>query len=91
MFVHLRDRDDHTVSQVDRQPTAGSFPTSAWQVGDLIWDRDVLPVPWNARPGEYRLVVRLYRLDTMQRLMVRAEAGQPRSNEVAIGSVRVPG
>src|SRR5262249_24225740 len=39
VFLHLRDAANHTVAQVDRQPTDGSFPTASWQTGDLVQDR----------------------------------------------------
>jgi hypothetical protein len=91
VFVHLRDAANHTVAQIDRQPTAGSFPTTSWRTGDLIWDRYTLAVPSSVRPGEYHLVVGLYRLATMQRLMAQPGSGQPPTNEVTVGMVKVSG
>lgn len=89
VFVHLRDSTNHAVAQVDRQPTAGSFPTTAWRRGDLIWDRYTLAVPATAGPGTYHLVVGLYRLATLQRLAVRPATGPPPSNEVIVGTVTI--
>ena len=88
-FVHLRDASDHTVAQVDQQPTRGSFPTTAWRPGDLIWDRYTLAIPSNLPPGDYHLVAGLYRLATLQRLMANPGNGKPPTNEVPIANVTI--
>ncbi|MGH2458134.1 MAG: glycosyltransferase family 39 protein [Chloroflexota bacterium] len=89
VFVHLRDASNRTVAQVDQQPTKGSFPTTAWRPGDLIWDRYTLVLPADLPPGDYHLVAGLYRLATLQRLMANVGDGQPPTNEVTIGRITV--
>lgn len=89
VFIHLRDAANQTVAQVDRQPTNGSYPTTAWQNGDLIWDHYSLAIPASAKPGHYRLVTGLYRLQTLKRLQVIPAAGQPPTNEVTIGTLEI--
>lgn len=89
VFLHLRDSSNRTVAQVDRQPTAGSIPTTAWRSGDLVWDRYSLAIPANLAPGDYRLVAGLYRLETLQRLNVDLGQGHPPTNEAPIGTVQI--
>jgi hypothetical protein len=88
-FIHLRDAASHTVGQADRQPTAGSFPTSAWQPGDLVVDRHSLSLPASLAPGRYRLVAGLYHLKTLSRLGARLASGDAPNAEVPIGSVEI--
>ncbi len=91
VFIHVRDGANHTVAQIDRQPTAGSMPTTAWHPGDLVWDRYSLALPPNVPSGEYRIVAGLYRLETMQRLDATFGPGRPPTNEVELGRVRLSG
>ena len=51
VFVHLRDSSNRTVAQADGQPIAGSFPTSQWRSGDVVYDRRSLDLPANVVPG----------------------------------------
>lgn len=89
IYLHLRDQRNQTVAQVDRQPTNGSFPTSAWQVGDLVWDRATLRLPPEMVPGTYRLVGGLYRLADQRRLEAQTPFGRAESDEVLIGEIVV--
>jgi hypothetical protein len=90
LFVHLRDARDQTVAQIDAQPTGGSYPTTAWQPGDLILDRYALDLPTTAGPGPYRLVVGLYELRTLQRLPARTSSGDAPGAEVSIATLSLP-
>ncbi len=56
VFVHLLAADGKLVTQDDRQPRDGSYPTSIWSAGEQIRDRHVISAP----PGLYRIVVGLY-------------------------------
>ena len=91
VFLHLRDPAERTVAQVDRQPTAGSYPTSLWQAGDVIWDRYTLDLPSSLAPGSYHLVAGLYDLATMHRLTARLANGRIPASEVRIAEVVVRG
>ncbi len=70
VFVHLQDGDGNRVAQHDGQPQGGAYPTSAWEAGEVVHDEHVLSLPSDLRPGDYRLQVGLYRLESGERLPV---------------------
>jgi hypothetical protein len=73
-FVHIRDQAGKTVAQVDAQPLAGDYPTSRWRVGEMVVDSILVPLPAKLPAGTYRLLVGLYRWDTLERLPVMNDA-----------------
>ena len=75
--------------QHDAQPGDGTYPTDAWDAGEIVVDEYVVPIPLNTPPGEYELEVGFYYLPTLERLPVVNEAGQPISDRVLLESVRV--
>lgn len=79
-FVHLIDARGQKVAQGTDHLVGGAFyPTSLWLVGETLRDEQVVPLSQVARPGEYRLVVGMYRQPDLEPL------GEP----VEIGSVRL--
>lgn len=68
VFIHLRNGQNATVAQWDRQPLDGAYPTRLWQPAETLADPLTLSLPANLPPGEYRLAIGLYRLDTLERL-----------------------
>jgi 4-amino-4-deoxy-L-arabinose transferase-like glycosyltransferase len=75
VFTHLlgpvRPGTDSAVwAGSDQEPGRASYPTSAWQTGEVIVDEFVLTVPADAPPGEYDVEIGLYQWQTMQRLPV---------------------
>ena len=54
----------------DHEPGRGSYPTPAWQPGEVIVDEFVLSIPADTPPGEYSLEVGFYQWHTLQRLPV---------------------
>jgi hypothetical protein len=64
--VHVTDPQGNILAQADAQPLGGRYPTSAWSVGDTVVDEHVLRVP----PGDHRVAVGLYLLETGRRLPV---------------------
>jgi len=91
VFVHLRNATNQTITQADGQPVGGSFPTSQWRTGDIVWDRRSLTVPASTPAGRYHLVVGLYRRETLVRLPAQTRAGRAESDEVVVGEVSVSG
>ena len=74
----------------DGQPVGGSYPTSAWQPGQVILDVHPLAIPAGTPPGEYQLEAGLYLLATMERLGAVDGIGQPLPGDaVPLGSIRV--
>lgn len=77
VFVHLYDSQGNKIAQSDSPPGGGWLPTSRWEKGDIIPDKHDLNVPPGIPPGEYRLVVGIYLLATMERLPVAGEGVAP--------------
>jgi hypothetical protein len=68
VFTHLLGEDGKIWGQMDSQPVRGRRPTSTWQPGEVIIDHyHILPLP-DVPPGEYRIEVGMYLLETMERL-----------------------
>lgn len=68
VFIHLRNAQNATVAQWDRQPLEGAYPTRLWQPAETLADPLTLSLPADLPPGDYRLAIGLYRLDTLERL-----------------------
>jgi hypothetical protein len=69
-FLHLVDDENVPIAQQDRAPGGEFYPTSRWAPGDAVSVSYLLPIADNAVPGEYRLIVGIYRSDTGERLAV---------------------
>lgn len=65
-FMHLLDEQGQVIAQADGQPQQGWYPTSVWDVGEVVADDKVLTRP--LAPGPYRAVVGVYLLATGERL-----------------------
>jgi hypothetical protein len=70
VFVHLETPDGRMIVPGDGQPYYGHYPTSAWAVNQPFEDPHALAVPADTPPGQYRLVVGLYRVGDGSRLPV---------------------
>jgi hypothetical protein len=70
VFVHLLDGEGNVIAQHDGQPQGGTYPTSVWDDGEVVADDHPLVLPPDLSPGDYRLRVGLYRLETGERLPV---------------------
>ncbi len=68
IFIHLRNAENANIQQWDRQPLNGTYPTRLWHTGETIADPVSLILPADLPPGDYRLAIGLYRLDTLERL-----------------------
>jgi hypothetical protein len=58
-------------------------PVEQWQVGDIIVQRHVLPIPADAPPGEYTPLTGVYWLDTVERWPVERN-GQPGEDHITL-------
>ena len=70
VFVQLLDAEGRLRAQVDAQPLNGLYPTDHWQLGPVLPDRHMLPLPEDLQPGRYRLEVGLYDALSHDRLPV---------------------
>ncbi len=68
VFVHVVDPAGRVAAQGDGPPLYGSFPTDRWPAGKIVRDDRKLRLPAGFRPGEYRLLVGMYRLTDLVRL-----------------------
>lgn len=68
VFVHLVGPDGRIVTQQDRQPLGGFYPTSRWAVADAVEEQYVLTMPDTLAPGAYHLLVGWYQVTTQERL-----------------------
>jgi 4-amino-4-deoxy-L-arabinose transferase-like glycosyltransferase len=85
-FVHVRDAANRTVLQADKQPVS---PTTRWRPGELVADIIQIPVPADIPPGVYKLLVGMYRWDTLDRVAVVGD--QTGENAVLLEQLHVTG
>ncbi len=67
VFVHLEGPTGDVWGQHDGPPAAGSYPTSHWRKGERVADEHELVVSGEVS-GTARLLVGMYRLETLERL-----------------------
>lgn len=79
VFVHLVDEEGTMLTQGDGKPRGERYPTSLWMPYDTVIDERTLAIPENLPDGPYRLLIGLYRADTLERLSARDQSGQPLS------------
>lgn len=70
VFAQLLDGQGRLVSQRDTEPRDGFLPTDQWTGQAPILDRLAIPIPPGLSPGEYHVIVGLYRADSGVRLPV---------------------
>ncbi len=68
VFAHLLGPDGTIVTQNDRQPLEGFYPTSGWAIDEPVDDLYFMALPATLSPGEYRLTVGWYQSATGERL-----------------------
>jgi hypothetical protein len=89
VFVHLVGPDGRLRGQVDRWPVHGSYPTSQWSPGSDVSDPYEIRLDADAPAGEYRVEVGWYLLETMERLRVVDETGEPVADSYVVGRLTV--
>ncbi len=89
VFVHLVDANGKMIASVDSPPRRGNLPTSAWRVDLPVADGIILPIPADAPPGNYRLEIGMYDLQTLQRLAIFDAHGQPIGDAIMIETVSI--
>jgi 4-amino-4-deoxy-L-arabinose transferase-like glycosyltransferase len=75
VFVHLLDDGPEPVAQGDGPPLMGDYPMRLWAAGDIITDPHPVALPPDLPPGQYRLTVGMYNLETLVRLVRLDGAG----------------
>jgi hypothetical protein len=70
VFTHLIDEQQNIWGQKDNQPVDGFYPTSQWEVGEIVRDQyDILILP-ETPSGKYPIEVGMYLAETGERLSV---------------------
>ncbi len=73
-FVHLTKSTGDKVTQDDREPLGGIYPTTRWASGEMVRDVYALSVPRDLAPGKYFVRVGWYDSETGDRLPVSGSA-----------------
>ncbi len=76
VFLHVLDNGNHIVGQRDAEPGGGVRLTTLWPPGEVVVDHYGLPIHPATPPGEYRVEVGMYNLESGQRLVAPDGAGQ---------------
>ena len=84
VFTHLIDEEGNVWGQMDSQPLQGDYPTSFWDIGEVIEDEYILAINEDAPAGLYRLEVGMYELATEQRLPVLNADGEVKDNRILL-------
>jgi hypothetical protein len=97
VFTHLLgpynpSTDGPVWSQDDSEPCRRFYPTSSWDVGEIVIDKFTLPIPAEAPPGNYDLALGFYQWPTLERLPVLDVAGQAAADDVVtLGQIYIAG
>jgi uncharacterized membrane protein len=87
VFVHLIAADGFNRVGQDNQPVWGAYPTTAWLPGERITDKYTLKLPPGAPPGDHRLRVGWYQSETLERVPVLNETGQPAADHIILSAI----
>jgi hypothetical protein len=89
VFVHLLDAQGNVRAQRDAPPRDGAYPTSIWDVGEIVRDDYALELPRDLAAGEYRLVVGWYEYPSLARLSVVDARGNALGDHLILDTVQV--
>jgi hypothetical protein len=90
VFLHLiRPGNPAQVAQADAEPMLGFSPTTRWEPGELIADDHAFELPGDLPPGEYQLLVGMYRPSTMRNLTVRDARQVLPGDRIVLTTLRV--
>jgi hypothetical protein len=91
LFVQLLAPDGTLKGQIDVWPRDGTHPTSKWVVGEPVEDHYLVYLDADAPPGRYSVAVGWYLLQTMERLPVLGNDGQPYDDKITLPGPIVSG
>jgi hypothetical protein len=89
VFVHLLDAQGNVRAQRDAPPRDGAYPTSIWDVGEIVRDEYALELPRDWAAGEYRLAIGLYEYPSLARLPVVDARGNALGDHLILDTVQV--
>jgi Dolichyl-phosphate-mannose-protein mannosyltransferase len=85
VFIHVDDPFGRTLAQSDSLPVQGTLPPTRWPPGFAVTDVHRISLPKTAPAGPLRVIVGLYRTDTMERLWPSDAHGRLADNFVTLG------
>ena len=88
VFVQVLNADGFLVAQKDNEPGQGGYPTSIWEAGQTVSDKYLVPMPDGLPAGDYRIIVGMYTLPSVERLPVSVN-GQIVGDHVELSLLRV--
>lgn len=88
VFVHL-EQGTFIWAQSDGRPVCWTYPTYAWRPGQMIADHHALSIRADTPPGQYPILVGMYRPDNGQRLEVLDAAARPIANAIYVTTVTI--
>ncbi|MBI5650631.1 MAG: hypothetical protein HZC40_09345 [Chloroflexi bacterium] len=88
VFVHIADANERVIAQHDGAPARGTYPTRAWQIGELIVDGRDLIVDTS---GTFSIFVGMYDPATLARVSVFDATGARLPNDrVMLTQITIP-
>lgn len=73
VFVHLLDSTGRVIAQVDSPPMGSKYPTSLWDIQEIVKDSYTLKLPADAPPPPYSVEIGMYTSPDLKRLPVGAD------------------
>ncbi|MEM7532610.1 MAG: glycosyltransferase family 39 protein [Chloroflexota bacterium] len=70
--IQILNTANQVVAQRDSEPRGGSLPTTDWQPNRVVIDNHGVMIPPGTPPGDYRVILALYHVETSERLAVGA-------------------
>jgi hypothetical protein len=89
VFIHLTDPQGHVWGQKDNPPVDGFYPTTAWEVGEIVRDQYEVPISPETPPGTYYVVTGMYLVESGQRLSVVDEGGKVVDDRIMLIEVQI--
>jgi hypothetical protein len=90
VFIHVVDAEGRIVAQHDQSPgIRGKQPTTSWLPGEVVTDPVDLILPASITAGDYTLRLGMYLPPAGPRLLVLNNEGQPLSDSVDVGIIRI--
>jgi mannosyltransferase len=90
VFLHVLDQGSHIVGQRDAEPGGGARLTTLWAPGEVVVDHYGVPIHPATPPGQYRVEVGMYDLQTGQRMVTRGGEGQVWLEPLAVDRPSAP-
>ena len=89
VFIHLADLQGHIWGQKDNPPVDGFYPTTAWEVGEIVRDQYSVPISPETLPGRYDILTGMYLTESGQRLSAVDENGKLVDDKITLAEVEI--